>query len=227
MKISILVPWRSDGPDGHRQKLWDYLRPRWERTPFEICVGEDDVYAPLPTIEGPEPETELRTATPLPFNCSQALNRAARMADGDVFVMMGADHYPNESAILAAAERATHWPGWSPVYRTTNYLSEASTAALIAGERGIRGLPFERTDPTCMGITAVHREAWLAVHGMDERYRGWGWEDTDLRRRLTQKFGDAHPMPLTSAAVVALWHDMSHRDLSYDNPNRRRFEAGQ
>lgn len=213
MKISILVPWRSDGPDGHRQKLWDYLSPLWKQTLFEICVGEDDVYAP-DSIAG----------DPLPFNCSQALNRAAARASGDIFVTMGADFYPNAEAVLAAARHARTAAHWVPVYGTTAYLSQQQTEELVTGRRPIERCLIEHTDPSCQGITAISATAWRAVDGMDEGYSGWGWEDTDLLRKLARKYGYP-PYPYTRG--ISLWHPTWHRDLSRANPNRRRFEAGE
>lgn len=230
MNISILIPWRSDGPDGHRQKIWNYLRPLWEKTPFEICVGEDDLFGtetthPTGSCEGDSERHAHVKVKMLPFNAAQAFNRAAEKATGDVFVLMGADLYPNVEAVLRAGGWATRRPGWAPAYRTVGYLSEAHTAALIAGEVGIYGLPFETIDYTCQGILAIQRSAWDEVGGMDERYAGWGWEDTDLIRRLTRKFGDIAAMPPVGTQAISLWHDISHRDLTYNNPNRRRFES--
>lgn len=217
MKVSLLIPWRSDGPEGHRQKVWDYLRPLWEKTEFEVCVGEDDV-------SGPHDE-------PLSFSCSQALNRAAAKAGGDVFVTMGADYFPMPAAVQRAAELALRYPPyWMPVFGAVEYVSEGSTKALLSGalkteNHTILRNMIDAVDQGCMGITAVKASMWHQVGGMDERYRGWGWEDTDLRRRLTAASYQHKPKFLHTRGV-ALWHDGGHRDLTYNNPNRRLFESG-
>lgn len=225
MKISILIPWRTDGPDGHRQKVWDFLQPLWDQSGFEICVGEDDVFSDRPPYNWPDPDYIPGNDTRyfLPFNCSMALNRAAAQATGDVFVCMGADHYPDPDAIHVAAAMTAYPPYWTPTFGSMAYLSEEYTEALIAGRTTIERCPIAAVDPTAHGNSAVARGAWEAVGGMDQRYSGWGWEDSDLIRRLSRKNGVKRP-PFTRG--LSLWHKTAHRDLSFNNPNRRLFESG-
>lgn len=203
MKISIMIPWRSDGPNGWRQEVWNYLRPKWEEIGWELCIGEDNRYE-------------------LPFSAALAFNRAAAQATGDVLVTMGADFYPNPEAIERAATLTAHKSNWVMIFGAVGYLSEVDTKKLIRDGAEISTLRLGVVDPTCQGITAIRRTAWDAVGGMDERYSGWGWEDTDLLRRLGRKYGYA-TYPYTRA--ISLWHPTGHRDMSYNNPNRRLFES--
>lgn len=57
---------------------------------------------------------------------------------------------------------------------------------------------------------------------MDERYAGWGYEDTALLRELTRHYGFV-PSPFNH--VLGLWHDGAHWDMSATNPNRVLFES--
>lgn len=196
--VSILVPWRTD--HGQRERVWDRIRPLWQDSPFELCVG-------IPDEDGP-------------FNCSQALNRAASVATGDVFVTMGADHWPDIDAVVKAVS-LTSYATWTPVYGAVDYLSQADTDAVIDGADP-RSFRPEKSDPCCQGITAISRQSWQDIGGMDERYRGWGYEDTALLRELGRRYGYV-TAPYTR--VIGLWHDESHRDLSAANPNRALFES--
>jgi GT2 family glycosyltransferase len=197
MKVSVIVPWRTD--NGQRERVWNRIRPLWEDSEFEVVTGTPD--------DGP-------------FNCSQALNRAAEKATGDVLVTMGADHWPDLDAVATAA-RLTSYASWMPVYGGVHYLSQGDTDAVIAGADPARFRP-ERTDPCCQGITAITRQSWQDIGGMDERYAGWGYEDTALLRELARRYGFV-PAPFNH--VIGLWHDGAHRDLSPNNPNRALFES--
>jgi hypothetical protein len=199
MTISILIPWRTD--NGQRQRVWDFLRPLWTKTDFEICIGEDDAAGP--------------------FNCSRALNRAAAQATGNVFVPMGADHYPNTTAVDSAARLAQRNAAWQPVFGGVYRLSQRGTDELLTVGQPSYSM-VEHIDTVCKGINAVTRGSWETVGGMDERYAGWGWEDDDLVRRLQRRYGSVTP---PSIRVIALWHESAHQDLSYGNPNRRLFES--
>jgi hypothetical protein len=64
VKVSVLVPYRSDG--GHRQKTWEWLAARWAGLfpQFEVVTGE-------PSDPCPDPGQ---------FNRPQAINAAAAKA---------------------------------------------------------------------------------------------------------------------------------------------------
>lgn len=194
--VSILVPWRTD--HGQRQRVWDRIRPLWQASGFELCTGTPD--------DGP-------------FNCSQAINRAAEAATGDVLVTMGADHWPDLDAVTRAAALAAH-ATWMPVYGGVHYLSRTDTNAVIDGADPVSLVP-ESTDSCCQGITAITRQSWRDIGGMDERYAGWGYEDTALLRALARRYGYVPP-PYNH--VTALWHDGAHRDMSAGNPNKALFD---
>ena len=199
-KTSILVPWRTD--HGHRARVWNYLRPIWENTEYELCVGTD-------TGEGP-------------FNCSMAVNDAARQATGDVYVIMGADLYPKQHAIDQAVKFTSYVHDWAPVFGGMDYLSRVDTDLVLARKTVALSCKPVTRDPTAMGIVAVRAAAWHEIDGMDERYSGWGWEDTALVRSLRERFGGvAAPLHVG----LSFWHPTGHRDLSPSNPNRRLFES--
>lgn len=190
MNLSVLIPWRTD--NGPRQQAFDYVRPLWEATGAEICVGEDDPVGP--------------------FNCSRALNRAFRQATNDRMVQFGADNLPDPVAIEVAYEALGVNP-WLPLMSSTAYYSENSTERIFSGAD-----PFsetlEYTLPFCTGALGYTRDAYVAAGGSDERFSGWGMEDAALRQTLAGLFGSSPALPYT---LRCLWHKSDHRFTSGDN----------
>jgi len=76
------------------------------------------------------------------------------------------------------------------------------------------------------GIKTCNLSAWredlLRVNGLDERYNGWGLEDSDLVVRLLRA-GVRHKSARFGTGVLHLWH--RENDRSALPENRRRLEA--
>lgn len=147
-----------------------------------------------------------------PFNKSQAINRAFANSTGDVVVVMDADGLP------PLPEFDPDLP-WQPLYDRTEYLSAATTDAVYAGADPWRCIP-ERSFPMCTSILAVRRDAWP---GMDERFEGWGGEDTALRVTLTHLYGPVAP---PSRGFRCLWHPPAYAATPQATArNRALFDA--
>jgi len=171
--ISALVAFRETG-DGHRTRLWDFVRARLahEMPEVEIVVGTDD---------GEDP-----------FNKCLALNRAAARATGDIFYILDADTLVPAAQVREAAALLAAG-GWSRPWRRKVKLAEGPTAAIIAQDpvewdgtwdttvRPERVNAFWSAPPLM-----VTREMFDEAGGMDERYRGWGGEDSAFARTLWQ-----------------------------------------
>ena len=166
MTIGICIPWRTD--HGWREKLFDWVLPRWQETGFEVCVG-------VPDPDGP-------------INVSQALNRARAQCSADVMVIASADHIPDPVAVTMAYLRAREH-GWAPLFSATAGITKAATATLLRGE----GLRVEDD-----------------IDGWDERFNGWGCEDTAFRLVLDTLYPDPPEAP--PRRTIALWHEAASRD---------------
>ncbi len=184
--ISICIPWRSD--HGWRETLFEWVLPAWHDTGFEICVGVDDDGGPI--------------------NVSRALNRARAQATGDVLVVAAADHIPVPEAALSASRiAAVH--GWSPVFAATAGITRDATEKVIAGEPVNIAASITGQVPFCTALLAVRRDVWDAVGGWDERFHGWGCEDTAFRLTLETLYPDPPwPEPLRT---IALWHEAADK----------------
>lgn len=159
MRTVVLVPRRADG--GVRDRLWEFCRQVWatEHPGFEIVEGHH--------------ETGL-------FNRSAAINRAAAAAgDWDTAVIIDADvliHRTNVRAGLVLAQRFNRVVFPFRVYQS---LSQIGTSRVMAGWTGDWSSVSVRAywdSVSC--VVMVPRALWDQVGGMDERFVGWGWEDT-------------------------------------------------
>lgn len=76
------------------------------------------------------------------------------------------------------------------------------------------------------GVKTCNFSAWradlVAVNGFDERYNGWGLEDSDLVVRLL-RLGIGHKSARCAAPVFHLWHP--EHDRSGLEANRARLQA--
>lgn len=187
MDVSVLIPFRGDGDK--RDRLWAYCRALWEQLPVELVVGED------------HPGDE-------PFNVARAFNDAASKATGEMFVLFGADQLPDLDQIVWAMQEIEQGATWCPLFANTGAYREMDTGLILNGSDPSR-FDFSQWAPFCTGIIAVTREAWAEVNGMDERFFGWGCEDTALRISLETILG---PAPEPTGTLRCLWHPAAPRD---------------
>lgn len=86
----------------------------------------------------------------------------------------------------------------------------------LGGLRKISPLKWEGAKTCNLG---VWRKDLLQVNGFDERFEGWGYEDTDCVIRL-QRAKIYHKSGKYSAPVYHLWHPVAKRDQAQENAKR-------
>lgn len=189
MKISVLVPFGADdSPAGkQRARVWRFNQRGWDRMRNaglvdEVIVGIDQLFG-QPELHNPAYNNSM---TRQPFSVSRALNDAAKHARGDVFLLFGADHVPDPAVVTWAREQIAHH-AWVRLHDHVLYASEAATQ-LMLHERRLFTDPADWTRHTapCPGVLALTRGAFETAGGMDERFQGWGYEDTEFLSRLTK-----------------------------------------
>lgn len=189
--IGICIPWRTD--HGERERLFDWVLPQWQISEYEINVGDANPDGPI--------------------NVSLALNRARAKSSADVLVIAAADHIPDGIAVEHAARNAMKH-GWAPVFSATAGITRSATEKLL------RGRPIDVNEhitgevPFCTALLAIRADVWDEIDGWDERFHGWGCEDTAFRLVLDVLYPD--PPPPLPHRTIALWHTAAARD---------RFEA--
>lgn len=180
--ISVLIPFRGYG--AWRDRVWAHCRKLWAVLDVELVVGTDDGVGP--------------------FKIAQAFNDAASRATGDVFILYGADHIPDwERITWAAKQLETH--EWCALYANTSGYGEASTNAIFAGAMP-SAVPQGATAPFCTAIIGIRREAWIPY---DERFTGWGCEDSAWRLMLETIYGLS---PDPTGTLMCLYHEGASRD---------------
>jgi hypothetical protein len=199
MKVVVLVPRRADG--GHRDRLWAFARARW-------LADHPD----WPIFEGHHEDG--------PFSRSAAINAAALDAgDFDVAVILDSDVVVDPDAVVDAVVKAGATGRLIITHRERVDLSRRGTERVLAGYAGPwRRKPiFERvwpeSDSSCV---AVPRSLWDEVGGFDERFVGWGYEDTAFVIACERAAGPAVKL---DGEVFHLWHPRA-ADGARDSPTR-------
>jgi hypothetical protein len=181
--LSVLVAHRDDSPEGWRDRLWDFCRPRLEVLGCEIVVGTND-------------ET--------PFRKTAALNDAAARASGDVFLITDTDTWVHPEQVHAAIDSGR----WCRAYRIKVKLERAETERALADpdwefRYDKLGHYERRTGYSGAPPFVVPRHMWEAVGGFDTRIAGWGSEDMCFALSLKALFGPQAPIP---GFAVHFWH---------------------
>jgi hypothetical protein len=187
-KVSVLIPFRGDN-GGQRDRLWAWCKAQWDSMPYELVIGED-------RGDGP-------------FNISRAFNDAASRASGDVFILYGADHIPDQDRVEWAVGQLHEHP-WCALYAQTAGLSATDTNAILMGY-GYDKIPFTQVAPFCTSIIGIRADSWIKF---DERFQGWGGEDAAWRMVLTSLYGDT---PDPSGTLRCLYHEPASREYSQAN----------
>lgn len=158
-KRVILVPRRDD--NGPRDALWRHTRKYWEALDFPIYEGYDDV--------------------PLPFSRSAACNEASKLAgDWDLAILLDSDVLVNLETVKEGIEYSEKTGRIVHPFRVWKGLDGRITQKIItenyAGswEKYVK-LTYWTNISACV---IVPRKVWDTVGGFDERFRGWGWEDS-------------------------------------------------
>ncbi len=194
VKAAILVPRRAGDP--RRDAAWEFTRQHW------AGLG-------LPIVEGHHEDG--------PFNAAAARNEAARLAgDWEVGIFVDADtimldHASVRSAVSLAAKTGTLV---RPYDRYWMLEESSSDELMLTGARPKRrGRSRMLRSGTHGGVNVVPRRLWDAVGGYDERFRGWGWEDTAFEMACRALGG----FKMLRGEVFHLWHPIG-TDRSADNP---------
>lgn len=190
--FSVLIAWRDT--DGSRTDVWELLQAKFaaELPEAEVIVGTDD---------GEDP-----------FHKTLALNRAASEATTDVFLLGDADTWVDPERIRQAVAEVRDNPGqWVRPWNVKLKMNTSATHHVIGlGETWdgtIDHRPFGRPEDQKRYRHAppfvLHRDAWDAVGGMDERFRGWGQEDLAICLALERLVGAQRSY---AGFALHLWH---------------------
>lgn len=231
--VAVIVPtYFAHNDEGeHRRRVWAWIRKAWVKLEDEGLVT---------VISAADAGADIGGR---PFSFARAANAGLRQAlatEAEHFVIWGADQLPDRAVLdwgheWFATSRPSGGPGWIRLYRGVRYLTERETEVTISGGEIAR---LHGQVAPMDGVVMINRSGLLATQRgsaplgfalkqqwFDERYEGWGYEDTEFARHLTATLG-APCGPPSLRTLVELWHPAGHRDTSPANPNRKLFEAG-
>ena len=167
--------------------------------PRELVIGvmQDGLYE-MPDV--PFSVTQIKVPAPRGLPLAQARNTVARAARGDVLAFIDVDCIPAPTLVADYQRHAVEGmglcmgevlylpgganaPGWS--YEAFDRIAEKHSDRRGPPDGGI--LPCH--DYRCFWSLnfALHRTDFAASGGFDERYVGYGGEDTDFGKTLDQK----------------------------------------
>jgi len=182
---TICLPYRAESPERRAIFHWTYARWRALCPDAEIVTGGDDC-----------------TGTP---NRAKMRNACVAKASTDTLLIFDCDCFLDDAQqvqeILALIPRAG-----VVQYDSLRLFNGPDDTDAVLAQHPARtiALPsfklYNRFPGLLYGVT---RQAWLAVGGCDERFTGWGFEDTALQKALTTIVG---PRLTISAPANHLWH---------------------
>lgn len=205
--VPVLVPRRPD--DGHRDRLWNYVRAWW-RTEFPewpVITGYD-------TRHGP-------------FNRAEAINSAAANAGPawDVAIVADGDTVPDPRLVRLAVDFARQTGRYCFPHTRWRGLSQAGTEMILRGRAAGSWRPWvvETLHRTASSCLAVPRTLWDEVGGFDEGFVGWGGEDVAFSLACWTLRGGK--IDRLGGDVYHLWHARPlHADYA---PRLDRYVAAQ
>jgi hypothetical protein len=213
--ISALVPYRSG--EEFRDESWAWNRRRWEMLlpEVEVIVGEED--------GGDDPGH---------YNHPLAINRAAKQASGNVFVIADADTAFDPAWILEAARLITEdgapWvlPTW---YDKLNHRSSRRILGMdpdydITANLDRYRLEWRGESVAWSGMVVVPREAFEAVGGYDERYAKWGADDMAFGLSMDTLWGPHTRLP---GSCFHFWHPAPLSQTYGHDRHREQYDLGE
>lgn len=195
--MSALIPYKAD--QGRRDYLWSLVQQRYQvlLPQIELCLGIDNSE---------------------PFCRSRAVNNAAKLATGDVFLIVDSDIIFEPSLIdqISAVIWENAWIiPFSNGYRLTELASELLINQGLPASFSIdtnHDIVGNDTFPGCM-FSALTRRNFEEVGGMDEHFEGWGYEDVSFGLALDTLCG---PYLRLNDNIYHLWHPQDPRAINSD-----------
>ncbi len=167
--------------------------------PDELIIGvmQDDVYEDLPSSSFPVRQLKI-AGDDLPL--ARARNTVANAAKGETLIFLDVDCIPNPDLVENYARYAT--PDAGLIMGDVIYLpADAAKDGWTYVQFDTVGEPHaDRPGPPDEGMKpcedyrcfwslnfALHRRTWDTSGGFDERFTGYGGEDTDFGRTLAER----------------------------------------
>ncbi|MCA1059074.1 glycosyltransferase [Rossellomorea aquimaris] len=186
-KISILIPYQPTNKAREISFNWIVNFYKITLPEAQICIGYTS--------------NEF-------FSRSLAINKAARKATGDVFVIVDADIICSPDVIRNAVNSLNE-AAWIIPFTSIEDISQNSTLTLFKQPPKWPILQHLKTSKRLKGgirvggINILRKESFYSVGGFDERFIGWGGEDDAFCSAMNTICGDFTRL---NESVFHLWH---------------------
>ena len=203
--LLVAVPWRDRGSRTAARSLSYVVRH------LEDVTGVEPIL-----VDSPSPV----------FSLAAARNRAFELSGG-VVVVCDADTVPDGDALLAAIDLARTSPSVILPFTLFRALTPEATEEVLAGDRAPRDAADLLTlDWSVGGVQVASVATWTALGGQDERFTGWGCEDTAF---YLTSLARERPHQRVEGQIHHLWHpravDERSPEYVYNEQLLRRYEV--
>lgn len=186
MKTLVGIPWRPGSPE--RVRNFRHVAAHMARLL-------------------PEARLETFDTNDHPFNRAAARNAAARFAldnSYDVLVLVDADTLvelaPLQQALDACGDGRMHLP-----YTYYRSLTNRGTHMYFGGRAPLDCPADHEHEWATGGVMVCQPQAWFRAGGMDQRFTGWGFEDTAARVCWDALLGET---VRHEGTITHLWHPL-------------------
>ena len=195
--VSILIPYKSD--NGPRESAFHWVKKYYQTVlpKAELCIGDSPGN---------------------PFNRSQAINNAAKLATRPIFIIADCDLVYSPSILENSIKFIDQYTWIIPFQQILN-LSSKNTERLLMSESNwpfhvtINDYHIDNSYPAVGGLNVLRRKDFIKVGGFDERFVGWGGEDDAFAYAMNTLCG---PFIRLDEDIYHLWHP---RVGAEGNPN--------
>jgi hypothetical protein len=187
MSVALVIPWR--GGDRHREKSFDLVKQR-----MYAMLADDDC-----TVMAVDSGHER-------FHRGATRNLGVRLAleaGLDVAVVCDADTLPEYVPLISAVRGAAEDGLLHLPYTRYRALTERGSRRYMRGADPGRCPTELDWEYSTGGVFVIQPRRWFDAGGMDERFTGWGFEDTSFRTAADALLGPTIRHPGT---IVHLWH---------------------
>jgi hypothetical protein len=213
MRAVILVPRRLD--HGSRDATWVWVKDWWQKNLPDLPIYEGHHNGGL-------------------FNRSAALNLAAHEAKGsiatqpwDVALVIDADVICDPEQVQEALERAHAEQRIYLAFSRRHNLNERGSLKVMAGEQGSWRRYIGKTyNDMASSAIAIPRATWDLLEGFDEKFEGWGFEDSAFALAYETLTGST--IQKVPGELWHFWHPTApegKRGTPSYTANRERMEA--
>ena len=187
----MLVPYRPDTE--RRERIFETTSRLWARHGCEVVVADDGLSGDL-------------------FSYARAANRARAMTDADILIVYNVDALPLPAASLKRLHHLlSSGTPWSVIFSGQQRFTMDQTFRLLAGEEPTDVGPAEGdVFAGREALLAVRADVWDDLRGMDERFIGWGPEDTAWHHVLRTVAPEGCDTP-AEGLFQSLWHPEAPR----------------